>query len=269
MAGIPYTPNLREEYRRLFDTCTIRPERRAQVRDVASKLEANQARYSAVAQRVGAPWYFVAIVHSLEAGRDFGRHLHNGDPLTARTTSVPKGRPEQGNPPFTWEESAADALSRLRDWRDWDIPGLLYKLEEYNGWGYRLHHPEVRSPYLWSSSNHYAAGKYVKDGKFSPTAVSEQCGGAGLLRWWVESGRLGPSDDWEMDVRMVRRPDRPEVYVVLPAHLEHVPNEGHAAYLGLDLSRVELRPQEDPVWNLPRLFATGETHPPRHGLGWD
>lgn len=72
-----------------------------------------------------------------------------------------------------------------------------------------------------------------------------------------------------MKVRMVRRPDKAEIYLVLPAHLEHVPNEGHAAYLGLDLGRVELKPPEDPVWNLPRVFADGRTHPPRQGPGWD
>ena len=38
------------------------------------------------------------------------------------------------------------------------------------------------SPYLWSFSNHYARGKYVADGHFSATAVSQQCGAALLLK---------------------------------------------------------------------------------------
>jgi hypothetical protein len=63
-------------------------------------------------------------------------------------------------------------------------------LEGYNGWGYRNHHPAVKSPYLWSGSNHYRAGKYVADGTWSDTAVSSQCGAATLLRRLAERGEL-------------------------------------------------------------------------------
>jgi len=38
----------------------------------------------------------------------FKLHLHNGDPLTARTVNVPKGRPKTGQPPFAWGISAKD-----------------------------------------------------------------------------------------------------------------------------------------------------------------
>ena len=62
------------------------------------------------------------------------------------------------------------------------MPGTLFQLEGYNGFGYRDHHPTVPSPYLWSFSNHYTRGKYVADGRFSPTAVSQQCGAAVLLK---------------------------------------------------------------------------------------
>ncbi len=116
--------------------------------------------------------------------------MHNGDPLTARTKNVPAGRPVNCNPPFTWEESATDALmyQKIDKWKDWSLPGLLYKLEEYNGWGYRISHPHVLSPYLWSYSNHYTKGKYVADGTWSETAVSKQCGVAVLLRRLAEKG---------------------------------------------------------------------------------
>jgi lysozyme family protein len=138
------------------------------------------------------PWYVVGIIHSLEAGSDFTRHLHNGDPLTARTTHWPPGHPATGRPPFTWEASATDAL-RLKGfdtWRDWTIAGTLYKLEAYNGFGYRDHHPDVPSPYLWSFSNHYTRGKYTSDRHFSRTAVSQQCGAAVLLKRLSSGGRV-------------------------------------------------------------------------------
>jgi lysozyme family protein len=119
----------------------------------------------------------------MEASLNFQTHLHNGDSLTERTLHEPKNRPERGSPPFTWEESAKDALTleHLDQWHDWSLAGILYRLERYNGFGYRRRHPPVSTPYLWSFSNFYTSGKYVRDGVFSETAVSDQCGAAVLL----------------------------------------------------------------------------------------
>jgi lysozyme family protein/cell wall-associated NlpC family hydrolase len=183
---------LRQNYNLLYQSLLIRPARRAAVDQMARRITANKARYQKVGKAIGMPWYVVGIIHSLEAGGDFTKHLHNGDPLTARTTHVPVGRPKTGKPPFKWEASAIDALSGFRAWKDWSIPGTLFKLEGYNGFGYRDHHPNVPSPYLWSFSNHYTKGKYVADGKFSPTAVSQQVGAAVLLKRLSAGDRPGP-----------------------------------------------------------------------------
>jgi lysozyme family protein/peptidoglycan hydrolase-like protein with peptidoglycan-binding domain len=187
------TASRRRRYELLYESCLMRPNRKATVNSLAKKIRANRARYQKVGRAVGVPWYLVGIIHSLEAGCDFTRHLHNGDPLTARTVRVPAGRPPTGKPPFTWERSAIDAL-RLRGlgaWKDWSVPGTLYQLEAYNGFGYRDHHPTVPSPYLWSFSNHYTRGKYVADGRFSPTAVSQQVGAALLLKQLVAAPQNG------------------------------------------------------------------------------
>jgi len=188
MSNVKLTPALRAEYQNLFDTCVIRPARQTEVETIVNKISANKQRYVDAGNPFGVPWYFVGAAHSLETSLRFNLHLHNGDPLTARTVRVPKGRPAQGNPPFTWEVSAADALAikKLNQWNDWSLPGTLYKLEGYNGYGYRAFHPEVLSPYLWSFSTHYTKGKYVSDGTFSPTAVSAQCGAAVILRRMAE-----------------------------------------------------------------------------------
>jgi lysozyme family protein len=84
---------------------------------------------------------------------------------------VPAGRPLAGHPPFTWEESAIDALMMLdlHTWRDWSPAGTAYVWEAYNGFGYRLFHPQVNSPYLWSFTTAYGppeskGGKYIGDG---------------------------------------------------------------------------------------------------------
>lgn len=177
------TQALAAEYQHLFDTCSIQPQYRAAVARLAEQLTEQQPRYAAVAQLTDIPWQVIAVIHALEASQRFDRHLHNGDPLHSRTVHVPKHRPLT-RPPFTWEASAIDALhySGLAKWRNWSIAGTLFKLEAYNGWGYRRYHPQVLSPYLWSFSQHYQRGKYAADGRFDADLVSQQCGAAVLLK---------------------------------------------------------------------------------------
>ena len=192
MAGVALTSALRAEYQDLFDTCKVAENHEAEVGRIVGRIEANRSRYETVGVPLGIPWHVVAVIHNMEASLAFTTHLHNGDPLTARTVHVPKGRPPQGDPPFPWEVSAADALrfDEFDQWTDWTLPGTLYKLEGYNGWGYRRNHPAVFTPYLWSYSNHYTRGKYIADGKWSDTAVSQQCGAAVILRQMVEKGTI-------------------------------------------------------------------------------
>lgn len=185
---VTLTNPLRAEYRSLFDACEIRPARRAAVETIVSSVIAQKARYEAVGDPLGIPWYFIAAIHNLESSLRFNRHLHNGDPLTARTTHVPPGRPLTGEPPFTWEQSATDALllQRLDRVTDWTLPSLLFQWEKYNGMGYRNRTPPVPSPYLWSFSNQYSKGKFIADGTYDAEAVSQQCGAAVLLRRLAE-----------------------------------------------------------------------------------
>ena len=70
----------------------------------------------------------------------------------------------------------------------WSIERISFELERYNGFGYRRNHPTVKSPYLWSCTNHYTSGKYVGDGKFSMTAVSAQVGAMAVLKQLVADG---------------------------------------------------------------------------------
>ena len=186
--AVKLTPNLSRDYYTLFNTCQIKSEKLSEINFITGKIISNKNRYETVAKALKIPWYFISLIHCMEASMRFDKHLHNGDPLTARTTHVPAGRPATGTPPFTWEESAKDALimKKLDQWTNWTIPGILYKLEGYNGFGYRSNHPEVLTPYLWSFSNHYSKGKYVADGTFSETAVSKQAGAAVILRRLAE-----------------------------------------------------------------------------------
>ncbi|HEX9282039.1 MAG TPA: hypothetical protein VF878_06175 [Candidatus Udaeobacter sp.] len=138
--------------------------------------------YAPIAAQSTVPWYVIAVIHNMECGLDFTKHLHNGDSLKRRTVNEPEGRPKTGQAPFTFGVSALDALEYdgFTAWSNWSIGGICYKLEGYNGWGYRAQ--KINSPYLWSYSNLYTSGKYIADKKWSKTAVSRQCGAAVILR---------------------------------------------------------------------------------------
>ena len=185
---------LKNEYATLWQAMSLRPQREAEIKFIFGKLTspAAKARYQAVEATTGVPWFVIGIIHNLEASRRFDAHLHNGDPLTARTVHVPRNRPVDGNPPFTWEASAKDALDLkgLGDVPSWPVERIAFELERYNGWGYRNLHPHVKSPYLWSFSTIYSSGKYVADHVWSDTAVSGQCGGMTMLRYMVEQGAI-------------------------------------------------------------------------------
>lgn len=169
----------------IYETIGIDSKKMPQINKVTELILKNKSRYEAVSASTGVPWNVIAVIHYRESGNSFKRHLHNGDPLTAKTTHVPAGRPIKGAPPFTWEESAVDALKYqgLNKVNDWSVGNMLDLLEKYNGLGYRKR--GVTSPYLWSWSAAYQRGKYVEDGKYDPNVVDQQCGVAVLLKFLI------------------------------------------------------------------------------------
>lgn len=189
MKAPPQFEGMETAYRSTYATCEVRPDRKDKVGDNVSFLMRHRDRYEKVATALNIPWYFIGIIHGLEASFNFRGHLHNGDyPLTKRTVHVPAGRPLVWNPPTDWETSAADALQMKGFDKeiDWSVPRLLYRWERYNGFGY--HWRNAPSPYLWSFSNQYSKGKYVSDGRWDPNYVSQQCGAAPMLKTLVASG---------------------------------------------------------------------------------
>jgi lysozyme family protein len=93
------TPALRADYLRLFQTCRITPGASPPSAPSPEKIADNRARYETIGQPLNIPWFFIGLTHYRECNLDFGKHLHNGDPLTARTVQVPAGRPLKGKPP--------------------------------------------------------------------------------------------------------------------------------------------------------------------------
>jgi lysozyme family protein len=183
---------LKAEYAQMFKTLEVRPEHQELASWYRTMMAKSKPRYQEVGKDLGVPWFFVAATHGLEASFNFRAHLHNGDfPLTARTRQVPAGRPLVWLPPADWESSAKDAIKLLgfNNQSDWSLERTLYRLEAYNGFGYRRR--GVPTPYLWSFSNHYDRGKFVADGSFSAKARSQQCGAAVMIKLLVDGGEIG------------------------------------------------------------------------------
>ena len=191
---------LQEEYTRLFNTCHVNAEHQTAVDRLVDRVMANKSRYQSVSAITHVPWFIIAGIHNMEASMRFDRHLHNGDSLNAKTHNVPANRPP-GNPPFTWEESAIDALQLdgMSGWKNWSLAGALFKLEGFNGFGYRRIGNPIPTPYLWSFSNHYTRGKFVADGKFDVNAVSKQCGVAVLFKALEQRGEISFTEEAEAE----------------------------------------------------------------------
>jgi lysozyme family protein len=192
-----FDATLRDEYHALFQTCAVDPKRKEEVECAITTILKGGKRYEAAAKAVGVPWYLVGLLHMMECSCDFRLHLHNGDPLVSKTVDVPVGRPPDPWPipgataDELWLCSAIDALKcdGFDHWKNWTIEGILYCIEKYNGWGYRLNHHE-NDPYLWAASNHQMPGKYVADGKWSATAIDSQIGAAVILRRMVDQSLI-------------------------------------------------------------------------------
>lgn len=168
-----------------WQSATIPKHRLHEAQAVAARIERNKSRYESVSRSTGVPWHVIASLHNMEAGGDFTCHLHEGSSLKFRTRDVPKGRPlPPANPPFTWEFSATDAMQydrmHLKNWRE--IGSALTAAEYYNGSGYAKWHPQTPSPYLWAGTSVEGNGKYIADGRWSPTARSSQIGVAAI---WI------------------------------------------------------------------------------------
>jgi lysozyme family protein len=140
---------------------------------------AAKARYQAVQSRTGVPWFVIAVIHEREASQNWNGSLAQGDPWDRVSVHVPAGR----GPFKSWEDAAVDALVNCGPYaarnKDWSVGGALTKLEEYNGLGYASRGRP--SPYVWSGTDQYVSGKYVRDGVYDPNAVDSQLGCAGLL----------------------------------------------------------------------------------------
>jgi len=167
---------LEGEYSELLKEVQVNQNTR--VNATAARLLSFADKYKEVSDATGVPWEVIGVIHYRESNCDFGTHLHNGDTLRKRTTHVPAGRPLKGTPPFTWVESAIDAIKydKLDKVTDWTMERMCYELEKFNGFGYRRESIDIPSPYLWSGTDHYQIGKFESDGHYNRSLKDAQLG---------------------------------------------------------------------------------------------
>jgi lysozyme family protein len=171
----------RAGYLNMWRSMVLRADRDSAISSAARRIIANRTRYRAVEMRTGVPWFLQGILHMRESSNNFAGVLHNGERIigTGRLTKlVPAGR----GPFETWEDSAVDALQLkgLHKIKEWTVERCGYEAERFNGFGYMS--KRVNSPYLWAGSNHYTAGKYVRDGVYDSSHVDTQLGVMPVLK---------------------------------------------------------------------------------------
>jgi lysozyme family protein len=167
-----------------------------------------KSRYQAVAVKTRVPWFVIAVIHERECSQDWTGSLAQGDPWNRVSVHLPAAR----GPFQSWEEAAIDALVNCAPYaarnKDWSIGGTLTMLEEYNGLGYASRGKP--SPYVWSGTDQYISGKYVRDGVYDPDVMDSQLGCAGLLLTMMT---LDPSITFD---RATTTPDKPAPTVSKP-----------------------------------------------------
>lgn len=149
----------------------------------AERLVAPQAKakFMALSAATKVPWFVIAVIKQRECGDDptWLGNISNGQRWNRKTTIVPIGR----GPFSDWQSAGLDALARCAPyaarWTDWSAGGALTLLEQYNGLGYAAR--GVASPYIWSGTDQYRAGKYIRDHVYDPNTIDVQLGCAGLI----------------------------------------------------------------------------------------
>lgn len=177
----PTAEQTKKGYAKLWDEADpTEPVRAAKVADDILKVKDMCVK---VEQKIGMPWIMVAAIWMRESSLNKTAHMHNGDSLQDFTHRVPAGRPKVGHgPPFTWEESTADAFEMKKFGAlkgTWTVELMLYGSEGFNGWGYL---DKGNSPYVWSWTDEYHGGKYTRDHFYDPTVWDKQPGVAAIFK---------------------------------------------------------------------------------------
>lgn len=174
-----------------WENMHIKASRLSEFHKTAVKLMNPQSkmRYQAISEATGVPWFAIAVIHEREADGNFNMQLAQGDPLNKVSVHEPSGRGpffthlDDVPPKDAFYRGALDALidcaPHAAKWKNWSAGGTFTLLEEYNGLGYAAH--GVPSAYVWSGTDQYKSGKFIKDRVYDPTEVDIQLGCAPII----------------------------------------------------------------------------------------
>lgn len=173
--------SLLQKNKERWDKCKVYANRGPAFQKIAERIIANKSVYEDIEKATGVPWWFIGMVHYRESNLNMATNIANGQRWDRKTTIVPKGR----GPFKSFREAAIDALVKCAPYaaknKDWSAAGALTMFEKYNGLGYA--NKGIPSPYVWSGTDQYVRGKYVRDHVFDPNVVDVQMGGAGILKF--------------------------------------------------------------------------------------
>ena len=181
---------LKPHYEQLFASCQLRKSWLDRIGIVAQTIVSRRSQYDQVERQTAVPWWFVGILHYRELNfRD--AHLHNGDPLNARTVNAPVGHPQAlpaNGHYYTFVESAIDALrlKSLDKIPDRSLGAWLWSFDYWHDFDYAKR--GINSERLWNGTNHFGSGnnlgKCLPNGLFDLNATSDQAG-AGAIVWYL------------------------------------------------------------------------------------
>ena len=186
--------SLSPEYTHLLSL--MRVTRTSEVDATATRLLGYIKQYYAEAsEKTGVPAIWLATVGEREGGTSiFRSYFGNGDPLTRPTRDVPRGR----GPFSSFEAGLLDSLHYdhidTGNPNPWTWAWALYRGEGWNGFGPRGH--GKHTGYLWSGTNIYTGGKYVRDGVWDASANDEQLGIVPVMARLVELDPALQIADW-------------------------------------------------------------------------
>lgn len=172
------------EYVYLWSICTINGLQNS-IQHFVKIILANKSQYQQVQARTNVPWYVVASDHMKEASCDFTKCLANGQPWDQKTTIVPIGF----GPWTSWVEAAVWAYEHqgISGRSDWTLANCFFRLEGFNGFGYRTGKmqgttPLNASPYIYNATPFYEKGLAVADHTFDSNKVDDNPGCMALLK---------------------------------------------------------------------------------------
>lgn len=173
----------------LYESARLKPSMLWQIRLAGQHILHYRHQYEPVAERAGIPWWTLGLIHMREASGDFNLRIKDGSPLRGSES---------------WSDSAL-ATIKPRNKHGLTVSGDVEAegqfCEEWNGLGYRAR--GINSPYLWSGTQHYLEGKYVRDGEFNSSFVDKQPGVMAVRKWLETEGHLAPGGS--------AKPFRPEL----------------------------------------------------------